>query len=111
MGSLARLLGDGWTLVYSDSTQRGSEVAAGTFIQWAKDNGNRHEDFLGNLASVADGELKGLALAIQLAPIDSKVYILLNSITAIHAALQLSGGSPLRSGIVVELLNTLTSRK
>jgi len=109
--SLAQLIKDGWTLAYSDGSGRDSEVAAGAFIQAEKGKGERHGGFLGNLASVADGERRGIALAIQQAPPDRKVCILSDSSTAIHTALQLSSGTPPRSGIETKLLENILARK
>jgi len=82
----------------------------GAFIQDAKDRGKRLGGFLGDLASVADGERKGIALAIQNAPPDRKVCILSDSSTAIQTALQLSSGAPPRSGIEIELREAILGR-
>jgi len=109
--ALAQLTKDGWTLVFSDGTGRGSEVASGAFVQDSKDRGEKFGGFLGNLASVADGERKGIALAIQNAPPDRKSCILSDSSTAIHTALRLSSGAPPRSGIEIELREALLGRK
>jgi len=108
--SLAQLTKDGWKLAFSDGTGRGSEVASGVFIQDVKDRGARLGGFLGNLASVADGERKGIALAIRNAPYNHKVCVLSDSYTAIHTALQLSSGVPPRSGIETEIRDAILSR-
>ena len=108
--SLAQLTKDGWTLAFSDGTERGSEVASGAFIQDSKDKGEKVGEFLGNLASVADGERKGITLAIQKAPPDRKVCILSDSSTAIRTALSLSSGAPPRSGIEMELREAFLER-
>jgi len=60
---------------------------------------------------VADGERKGLALAIQRAPPDHKICVLSDSSTAIHTALHLSSGAPPRSGIESELRKVFLERK
>jgi len=109
--SLAQLTKDGWILAFSDGTGRDSDVASGTFIQDSKDNGEKIGGFLGNLASVADGERKGLTLAIQNAPPARSVCILSDSSTAIHTALRLSGGAPPKSGIETELRKAFLGRK
>jgi len=109
--SLAQLVRDGWKLAYSDGTGRDSEVALGAFVQNTRNKGTRHGGFLGNLASVADRERKGLALAIQNAPPDRKVCVLCNSSTAIHTALQISSGAPPRSGIETELREAILARE
>jgi len=104
--SLAQLIQDGWTLAYSDGSGRDSHVGAGAYVQ-----NDKRGAFLGNLASVADGERMGLTLAITHAPTDRKVCILSDSMTAIHTALQLSGGAPPRSGIETDLRESLLARK
>lgn len=108
--SLAQLTNDGWTLAYSDGSGRNSNVASGAFIQDVKDRGVKHGGFLGDLASVADGEREEMALAIKHTPSDRKVCVLSDSTTAIHTALQLSGGAPPRSGIETDLLESLLAR-
>jgi len=57
---LAQLVQDKWTLAYSDGTGRDSQVVAGVHLG----AGNEEGGFLGNLASVADGERLGIAIAI-----------------------------------------------
>jgi len=86
-------------------------VASGAFIQDTKNRGTRLGGFLGNLATVADGERKGIALAIgNTPPSTHKVCILSDSQTAIHNALRLSRGAPPRSGIEIELRDALLAR-
>ncbi|KAF8419477.1 hypothetical protein EV426DRAFT_702707 [Tirmania nivea] len=57
--------------------------------------------FLGTLATVADGEGKGLALALSSAA--DKLLILSDSMAGIQALVNLSRGAPPRSGIEKEL--------
>jgi len=109
--SLAQLIKDEWKLAFSDGTGRDSEVASGAFIQDAKDKGIKLGGYLGNLASVADGERKGIALAITNAPPDRKICFLSDSSTAIHTAIQLSSGAPPRSGVEIELREAILGRK
>lgn len=103
---LAQLIQDQWTLTYSDVSGRGSQVAAGSYIE-----GMESGAFLGSLASVADGERKGITLGLTHSPTDRKVCILTDSMTAIHTALQLSRGEPLRSRIETELRDSLLNRR
>lgn len=60
---------------------------------------------------MADGERKGLTLAITHAPTDRKVCVLSDSTTAIHTALQLSQASTPRSSIETDLREALLARK
>jgi len=83
-------------------------VAAGTYIgEPDKEEGA----FLGDLATVADGESKGLTLAITLAPTYRKICVLSDSLTAIYTALQLSRGEPPRSGVKAELRDSIRNRE
>jgi len=109
--ALAQLTRDGWILAYSDGSGRYSNVSSGVYVQDGRPGGDKHGDSLGNLASVADGERKGIALAITHAPPNRKVCILSDSTTAIHTVLQLSGGAPPRSGIETELRESFLARK
>jgi len=102
---LAQLIKDQWTLTYSDDTGRDLQVAAGSYVE-----GKRKGAFLGNLASVADGERTGITLALAHAPTDRKVCILTDSMTALHTSLQLSRGDPPRSRIESELRDRLIDR-
>jgi len=87
--SLVQLTHDGWDLAYSDGSGRNSNVCSGAYVQDAKLG-----DFLGDLASVADGERKGSTLAFTHAPTDRKICVMSDSTTAIHTALPLSRGAP-----------------
>ena len=109
--ALAQLLRDGWALAYSDGSGRNSQVGAGAHIANAHRADPKYGAFLGDLASVADGERKGLALALAHAPRSQKICVLSDSTTAIHTALQLSGGAPPRSGIEAEIRHHLLSRQ
>ena len=109
--SLAQLTRDGWTLAYSDGSGRNSNVSSGAYVQDGRPGEDKHGDFLGNLASVADLERKGIALAITHAPSNRKVCILSDSTTAIHSALQLSGGAPPRSDHETDLRESFLARK
>jgi len=94
--SLARLSRDGWCLAYSDGSGANSHIGSGAYVH---EGGSKTGDYLGTLASVADGERRGIALAISLTPKDRKVCVLSDSSTAIHTALRLSAGDPPRSDI------------
>ena len=87
------------------------QVGAGAYIPDRLGVGSHHGAFLGDLASVADGERKGLAIAIKQAPPNRKVCILSDSTTAIHTALQLSRGAPPKSGIETELKEAFLARQ
>jgi len=100
---LAQLVQDQLTLAFSDGTGRGSQVVAGAYLG---DN-NQGGAFLGNLASVEEGERQSITLAIKKAPTNRKLCILTDSMTAINTALQLSRGEPPRSGVEIELRNRL----
>lgn len=94
---------------YSDGSGRELQVGAGAYIQQSEPS--HHGAYLGDLTSVADGERKGLALAIGQAPSDQRICILSDSTAAIHTALQLSRGAPPKSGIETELKETILARK
>lgn len=92
---LAQLAQDQWTLAYSDGSGKSSQVAAGAYFGAINEQGA----FIGDLASVADGERKGIILAINQAPTNRKLCVLTDSTAALHTAIQLSRGEPPRSGV------------
>jgi len=102
---LAHLILDQWSLFYSDGSGRGSQVAAGAYIE-----GIEVGEFLGDLASVPDGERRAITLALSHMPTDRKVCILTDPMTALHTALPLSRGEPPRSSIESDLRDSLLNR-
>lgn len=86
---LAQPVQDQWTLAFSDGTGRGSQVAAGAYIQDNSEGGA----FLGDLASVADGERRSITLAINQALADRKLCVLTDSMTAMHTASNYPAGN------------------
>ena len=103
--ALAQLVRDGWSLAYSDGSGKDLNVGSGAYVPESK---LEEGAFLGNLASVADGERRGMTLAINAGPRDKKLCVLSDSFTAI---LQLSRGDPPRSGIETDLRTSILSRQ
>jgi len=106
--ALAQLIRDGWSLAYSDGSGKDLNVGSGAYVPEGKCEAG---SFLGNLASVADGERRGIALAVTLGPPDRKLCALSDSFSAIHTALQLSRGDPPRSDVETDIRARILSRQ
>jgi len=105
--ALGKLRSDGCTLLYTDGSGRDFQVASGCYIDRSSTRA-----FLGNQASVADGERLGISLALTHA-LDNelhKICILTDNAIALNAALNLSQRSPPRSGIERDIKNALIRR-
>ncbi|KAF8422939.1 hypothetical protein EV426DRAFT_669791 [Tirmania nivea] len=101
---LAALKDSGWSLLFTDGTGgKNGEVAAAA-VTHVTERGA----YLGTLATVADGEEKGITLA--LGSNAGKLLILTDSMTSKQALLNLGKGAPPRSGIERELKDLLHKR-
>ncbi|KAF8414594.1 hypothetical protein EV426DRAFT_722189 [Tirmania nivea] len=101
---LAALKDSGWSLLFTDGTGgKNGEVAAAA-VTHVTERGA----YLGTLATVADGELKGITLA--LGSNADKLLVLTDSMASKQALLNLGKGAPPRSGIERELKDLLHKR-
>jgi len=109
-GTIGGRMKEGWRMAYSDGTGVNEQAAAGFHSedQLGRPD-NRGGAFLGDLATVADAERKGIALA--LGDTADRLYILTDSQGALRTTLALSKEAYPRSRTERELKGALHKRR
>lgn len=106
------MLDEGWRVCYTDGTGRQGHAASAMFSEDRRGNPTlRSSSYLGEEATVADGEREAIVLALKAHADTSMVAILSDSTAAILSALDISSGSnPPRSGIETKMGDLLAER-
>lgn len=108
-GTLGGLLEAGWRLSYTDGTGR-KEGAAAVFSQdWRGGGDTKKERWLGNTSTASDAEREAIGLACSDQDTDMH-FILTDSQAVLQSVLNISRGSPPRSGIEVHIKSALRQR-
>lgn len=106
------LLDEGWRVCYTDGTGRQGHSASAMVSEDRRGNPTLSSlSYLGEEATVADGEREAIVLALKSHRDAPMIAILSDSSSAISTAMEISRGArPPRSGIEIELGDLLAER-
>ena len=105
-------LDEGWRTAYSDSTRRDNHhTAVSHHLPKSTRGPATTSQYLGTLASVADAGRLGIALSLESNLGQDMLLLLTDSMAAYNSALNLSRGSPPRSGIEIRIARALAERR
>ena len=108
--ALSTLLQEGWRLAYTDGSGNEGHTGSGCFSQDRKGNPERETGrYLGNKSTAYDGELTGIALAVE--DHDSaSLLVVTDSRAALARTVALSEGAPPQSGAERDIKKGLAAR-